>query len=109
MLTYQFEKNWGNNVHELRGKYNLPLNDENVCNLTCHVEKMLHSLVKHLAFFSLTWMCSASMVFRARVGLYNIKENFKKKYTLLQNKRGRWFRALPPPPPIVHLRTDDVT
>ena len=26
--------------------------------------------------------------------------------TLLQNKRGRWFRA---PPSTVHLRTDDVT
>ena len=28
------------------------------------------------------------------------------KYTLLQNMRGKWFRA---PPPLVHLRTDDVT
>ena len=27
-------------------------------------------------------------------------------YTLLQNKRGKWFS---PPPPTVHLRTDDVT
>ena len=25
----------------------------------------------------------------------------------LQNKRGGWFRV-PPPPPTVHLRTDDV-
>ena len=31
------------------------------------------------------------------------------KYTLLQNKSGRWFRAPLPPPPPVHLRTDDVT
>ena len=29
-------------------------------------------------------------------------------YTLLQNKRARWFKAPPPPPP-VHLRTDNVT
>ena len=34
MLRYQAEKNWANNVHELRSKCNLPLNDENVCNLT---------------------------------------------------------------------------
>ena len=34
MLKYQAERNWANNVHELRGKYNLPLSDENVCNLT---------------------------------------------------------------------------
>ena len=34
MLRYQAERNWANNVHELRGKCNLPLNDENVCNLT---------------------------------------------------------------------------
>ena len=34
MLKYQAERNWANNVHELLGKYNLPLNDENVCNLT---------------------------------------------------------------------------
>ena len=34
MLKYQAERNWANNVHELCSKYNLPLNDENVCNLT---------------------------------------------------------------------------
>ena len=39
MLKYQAEKNWANNAHELRGKYNLPLNDENVCNLTYSIWK----------------------------------------------------------------------
>ena len=39
MLKYQAERNLANNVDELRGKYNLRLNDENVCNITCHVEK----------------------------------------------------------------------
>ena len=34
MLKYQAERNWVNNVHELRDMYNLPPNDENVCNLT---------------------------------------------------------------------------
>ena len=28
------KKNWANNVHELHSKYNLPVNYENVCNLT---------------------------------------------------------------------------
>ena len=90
-----------------RSKYNLPLNDENVCNLIYATwEKMVHDRVKYVAFFSLTEMCSANkktcllsndklieapylaslkpkiarMVFRARVCIYNIKENFKKKY-----------------------------
>ena len=107
MLKYQAERNWANNVHELRGKYNLPLNDENVCNLTYAMwKKMVHDRVKYVAFSSLTEMCSANkktcllsydklikapyltsfkpeiarMVFRARVGVYDIKENFKKKY-----------------------------
>ena len=91
----------------LRGKYNLPLNDENVCNLTyAMLKKMVHDRVKYVVFFSLTEMCSANkktcllsydklikapyltsfkpeiahMVLRARVGIYDIKENFKKKY-----------------------------
>ena len=106
MLKYQAERNWANNVHELRGKYNRPLDDENVCNLTYAMwKKMVHDRVKYVAF-SLTEMCSANkkacflsynklirapyltslkpeiagMVFRARVGIYEIKENFKKKY-----------------------------
>ena len=101
MLKYQAERNWANNVHELRGKYNLPLNDENVCNLTYATwKKMVHDRVKYVAFASLTEMCSANkktcllsydklikapyltsfkpeiarMVLRARVGVYHIKE-----------------------------------
>ena len=51
---------WANNVHGLRGKYNFPLNDENVCNLTYTMWKnMVHDRVKYAAFFSLTEMCSA--------------------------------------------------
>ena len=54
MLKYQAERNWANNVHELRGKYNLPLNDENVCNLTYSMwKKMVHDRVKYVAFSSL--------------------------------------------------------
>ena len=107
MLKYKAEKNRANNVHGLGGKYNLPLNDENVGTPNiCHVEKTVHDRVKHVAFFSLTEMCSANKntcllsydkltktpyltnleleiartVFRAKVGVYYIKENFKKKY-----------------------------
>ena len=69
---------------------------------------MVHDRVKYVAFFSLTAMCSvnkktcllsydklirapyitsfkpeiARMVFRARVGIYDIKENFKKRMTV---------------------------
>ena len=32
ILKYQAERNWANNVHELRSKYSLPLSDKNVCN-----------------------------------------------------------------------------
>ena len=32
MLKYQAERNWANNVHELRSKYSLTLSDKNVCN-----------------------------------------------------------------------------
>ena len=34
MLKYQAERNRENNVHELHSKYNLPLIDEYVCNIT---------------------------------------------------------------------------
>ena len=109
MLKYQAERNWANNVHELRGKYNLPLNDENVCNLTYAMwKKMIHDRVKYVAFSSLTEMCSANkkicllsydklikapyltsfkpeiarMVFRARVGIYDIKKILRKSMTV---------------------------
>ena len=106
MLKYQAERNWANNVHELRSKYNLPLSDENVCNVTYDTWKRIVDRIKHVAFLSLTEMCStntktcllsysklmkapylskfkpevARMVFRARVGVYDIKDNFKRMY-----------------------------
>ena len=44
---------------------------------------------------------------RIPVHYIHLRSDFKSitKCTLLQNKRGKWFRA----PPTVHLRTDDVT
>ena len=107
MLKYQAERNWENNVHELRSKYNLPLSDKNVCNVTYDTwKRIVNDRIKHVAFLSLTEMCSSNkktcllsysklmgapylskfkpdvalMVFRARVGVYDIKDNFKRKY-----------------------------
>ena len=107
MLKYQAERNWANNVHELRSKYSLPLSDKNVCNITYDTwKRMVNDQIKCVAFLSLTEMCStnkktcllsysklmrapylsnfrpevAHMVFRARVGVYGIKDNFKRKY-----------------------------
>ena len=106
MLKYQAERNWENNVHELRNKYNLPLSDENDCNVTYDTwKRTVNDRIKHVAFLSLTEMCStnkktcllsysklmrapylskfkpevACMVFRGRVGVYDIKDNFKRK------------------------------
>ena len=59
MLKYQAEGNWRNNVHELRSKHNLPLSDENVCNITYDTwERIVNDRIKHVAFLSLTEMCS---------------------------------------------------
>ena len=61
MLNYQAERNWVNNVHELRSKYNLPLSDENVCNITYDTwKKIVNDRIKHVAFLSLTEMCSTN-------------------------------------------------
>ena len=43
-LKYHVERNWANNVHELRGKYNLPLNDENICNITDDMWKRMEMI-----------------------------------------------------------------
>ena len=84
MLKYQAEKNWDNNVHELSGKYNLPLNDENVCNLTNAMWKktcvLSYDKLIKAPYLTTIKQEIARMVFRARVGIYDIKENFKKKY-----------------------------
>ena len=34
MLKYHVEKNWANNVLDVRHKYNLPQNDDNIVNMT---------------------------------------------------------------------------
>ena len=100
MLKYQAERNWANNIHELHSKYSLPLSDENVCNITYDTwKRMVNDRIKCVEFLSQTEMCStdkktcllsyskflsapylstfkpevARMVFRARVGAFDIK------------------------------------
>ena len=41
MIKYDFESNWANNVLDLRVKYSLPLNDENICLLSKGVWKSI--------------------------------------------------------------------
>ena len=54
MLNYRAERNWANNVHELRSKYSLPLIDENVCNITYDTwKRMVKDRIKRVAFLSL--------------------------------------------------------
>ena len=61
MLKYHAERNWSNNFHELGNKYSLPLSDENTCNITYDAwKRMVNDWIKHVAFLSLTEMCSTN-------------------------------------------------
>ena len=54
MLKYPSENNWANNVLDLRCKYNLPQNDDNIANMTWPVwKKMVQNTVKRFAFMTL--------------------------------------------------------
>ena len=100
MLKYAAE----NNVLDLRRKYNLPQNDDNIANMTWPVwKKMVRNKVKRFAFMTLfeksietqhLWYARlerqpyitsldpayARCVYRARVKMFEIKANFKNKY-----------------------------
>ena len=54
-LIYKCESwNWANNIQVLRSKYNLPLSDENVCNITYDTwKRMVNDRIKRVAFLSL--------------------------------------------------------
>ena len=41
MLKYGSEENWANNILDLRRKYNLPLKDENISNMSKPVWKSI--------------------------------------------------------------------
>ena len=107
MIKYEFEDNWARNVLDLRVRYSLPLNDENVRLLSKGVWKsMVKKQVKTYAFSQLTEECSynrktwhlkfetfhlsaylallppdvARVILRARLRMLDLKVNFKKKY-----------------------------
>ena len=107
MIKYEFENNWARNVLDLRVRYSLPLNDENVHLLSKGVWKsMVKKQVKTYAFSQLIEECSdnrktwhlkfetfhlsaylaslppdvARVILRARLRMLDLKVNFKKKY-----------------------------
>ena len=107
MLKCPVEKNWASNVSDLRSKYDLPLNDKNIANITKSVWKiMVKNQVKKLAF---QYLYEASLankktkqlsysrlerisyiatlepdiarsIFEAGLRMYDVKANFKNKY-----------------------------
>ena len=61
MLNYQTERNWAKNVHALHTKYNLPLNDETVSNMTFAMwERIVYRWIKGVVFLSLNEACSTN-------------------------------------------------
>ena len=107
IIKYDFENNWANNVLDLRVKYNLPLDDENIRLLSKGVWKsMVKKQVITYAFSHLTMECSynrktwhfkletfqpsaylallppdvARLILRARLRMLDLKVIFKKKY-----------------------------
>ena len=107
MLKYEFEPNWANNILGLREKYNLPLKDLNIQNLSKPQWKtMVKSQVRKFVFHTLCNECSqlkkasymrytklkqptylteldpkyAQMIFKAKLEMFDIKVNFKGLY-----------------------------
>ena len=107
MCRYPYEKNWANYIVALRNKYNLPLNDQNIINMSKYQWKtFLMGRLKSYVFESLTVQCElnsktkhlmykkfgqaayltkldpqiARNIFRARTRMYDVKVNFKRKY-----------------------------
>ena len=108
MLTFENKPNWANNVFGLRQYYHLPINDANVKNMTKRTWKTLvKNTVRREAFLCLTQECRdnrktshltyeklgtakymvslkphlARTYFRVRLKMFDIKCNFKKKYS----------------------------
>ena len=54
MLKYPSENNWANNVLDLRCKYNLLQNHDNIADMTWSVwKKMVKNMIKRFAFMTL--------------------------------------------------------
>ena len=107
MLKFKDEPNWGNEVLGLRKKYNLPLKDENIKNMSerdwksivkssvhreallqLQVELSMNRKTSHLSYIKLCTQdylkqlppSLAKVVFRAKTRMLDIKTNYKSKY-----------------------------
>ena len=112
MLKYSSENNWANNILYLCRKYNPPLKDENISNMTkpvwksivkkqiqCYVFNSLlescHSnrktaLLRYNKFKSVDHLTKldspiARVLIKARLIIFEVKINFKKKYNYKLN------------------------
>ena len=108
MLKYPYERNWANCILDSRHKYNLPLCDDNISDMTKSMWKVLvKNRIKKHAFEQLLSKCQenkktshlryhrlerasyvtnvdpeiARIIFKARPRVFDVKENFKKKYS----------------------------
>ena len=108
MLKYPYERNWANCILDLRYKYNLPLCDDNIINMTKSMWKvMVKNRIKKHALEQLLSKCQenkktshlryhrlerasyvtnvdqeiARIIFKTRLQVFDVKENFKKKYS----------------------------
>ena len=106
-LRYEFEANWANSILSLQEKYNLPLNDLNIQNMSKPQSKtMVRSEVRKFVFHTLCNEYSqlkkpsymgytkleqpayltesdpkyAQMTFKAKLEMFDIKVNFKGLY-----------------------------
>ena len=103
------EPNWANGVLDLRQKYNLTLNDTNIQNVSSQMWKssVVGTIKKQALFSQLSHECSTNAksrhlaygrlqkspyinllgpqvvraLFRAKLRMFELKTNFKKKYT----------------------------
>ena len=107
MTKYQYENNWAKCVVTLRERYDLPLNDQNIKNMSkFQWKKFVNERIRSFAFDFLLIRCQmnsktkhlkyekfvqasyltclspqiARMIFRARLKMYDIKVNFKRMY-----------------------------
>ena len=95
MLKYSSEKNWANNILDLRRKYSLPLKDENINNMSKQVWKsIVKRQIQYYVFNCLLESCQsntkldppiARVLMKARLRMFEVKVNFKKKYNYKLN------------------------
>ena len=108
MLKYHFEENWANDVMKLRRTYGLSMDDASVETTDMSEWKyLIQSSVKNGALRCLTKTCNenkkthhlkfdklnespyltalspqtARIIFKARLGVFDLKDNFKDKYS----------------------------